>query len=485
MTTPLNGRLRGHGFHLRQNDEGVSGANRAFNFGNANDVFEEFMNMNGRAADIGVEHASSSFPNTAGVRHTDHKRSGGDVSVPQTISKDSTAGQQANFACLLAELGKKNAARLFPDVEPQMGQSPKIFRRNDSRLFQIDAPSPRSSRDLHISVPLETSSGSPSPRSVSSSSPGESFPPIIGNTSSLKTEFAQEYIRTAREHARPVHNAQSPDGESLPPIIGNTSGTKAEFAQEYIRTAREHARPVHNVQSPDGESLPPIIGNTSGTKAEFAQEYIRTAREHARPVHNAQSPESAQSIRQAHMFVKNTIDQLQAAQQNQLPMRLFTTDTPSQEWPPTFSPRPPWFDHNTRPRSSNSKSHDIGIFEPSKDATISRSTFSPTLRGLRTRPRSPLPSSVDQSGDFTRLQSDMADLPPDPARFNLDSFPESMHSSLGNLSKGNKIQSFSQGGSPDRIQTGGAYLYPSQKTLEEMAGIVPRASSKTSSQIGP
>ncbi|CAH0002203.1 unnamed protein product [Clonostachys byssicola] len=88
---------------------------------------------------ISIDNAFSSFPSGAGRRHTPHTKPGGDNLIPETISKDSTAGQEANFAHLLAELGKKNTARFIPDIEAQMGQRPEIFLRDDSGSMFLDA----------------------------------------------------------------------------------------------------------------------------------------------------------------------------------------------------------------------------------------------------------------------------------------------------------------------------------------------------------
>jgi hypothetical protein len=361
--------------------------------------------------DISMGDAFSSFPGGAGRRHTPRTKSGGNILIPQTISKDSTAGQQANFTHLLAELGKKNAARLFPDVEAQMDQSPEIFLRDDSGF---------------VNAPLETTFASPS-RSISPSSDGESHAKFIDNKYSSQVEFAQEYIRRARELERPVHKAQSSESED----------EESEFYTDYTDDELDQYESEHE-EKPSGPSGP-----------------------------------------------LDHYDDIIGRGGNSPPGRVFTTYTPRQDLSPTPSPRSYTVGHNPRLRRSRLKSHDIRIFEPSEDATINPSTPSPPFPGLRTRPRSPLPLSINHRGNLTRLQSDVADLPPDPAHFNLDSFPESMHSSLGSLSKGNKIQSFGQGGSPDRIQTSGAHLYPRQKTLEEMAGIMPRASGKTPSRLGP
>ncbi|VUC31207.1 unnamed protein product [Clonostachys rosea] len=118
-----------------------------------------------------------------------------DSFVHQTISKDSTAGQQANSTYLLAELGRKNAARCFPDSELSIGQSPMISI-DDNFL-----------RNASLYTGSISDAVSPPPGT-------ESIQPIILNNYDSKSTLARNYISEARERARPRYEAQSSDEES-------------------------------------------------------------------------------------------------------------------------------------------------------------------------------------------------------------------------------------------------------------------------------
>ncbi|CAH0017256.1 unnamed protein product [Clonostachys rhizophaga] len=74
-------------FHFSTNGGGPGGAG-GFNFGQANDIFEQFMRMNGGGGDTGMEDAFSSFPGGAGGRHTPRTKSGGFGREPRRHSSN-------------------------------------------------------------------------------------------------------------------------------------------------------------------------------------------------------------------------------------------------------------------------------------------------------------------------------------------------------------------------------------------------------------